>query len=123
MKKYGEEMPKKAKSPCRYSGCPNLTDDSSGYCDKHKSLAPKRYFRNYKHTERYGYQWRKIRAFFLSENPLCEMCKREGRYTDATEIHHVVPLSEGGTNDFENLMPLCKSCHSRITMKEINKGR
>jgi hypothetical protein len=24
-------------------------------------------------------------------------------------------LAEGGTNDFENLMSLCRSCHSKIT--------
>lgn len=118
-------MPKKAKRPCRYSGCPNLTDNESGYCEKHLSLVPKRkYFRDYKHTERYGYQWRKIRAIFLSENPLCEMCKREGRYINATEVHHIKPLSEGGSfSDPSNLMPLCKSCHSKITMTAINKGR
>ena len=116
-------MPRKAKKPCRYRDCPNLTDDASGYCEKHKSLVNKKYFRDYKQTERYGYQWRKIRAIFLSENPLCEMCKQEGRYIDATEVHHIKPLSEGGGNEFENLMPLCKSCHSRITIKKINEGR
>lgn len=51
------------------------------------------------------------------------MCKREGHYTDATEVHHIKPLSEGGTNDLNNLMPLCKSCHSRITMKTENQNR
>ena len=121
-------MPRKPKRPCRYNGCPNLTDDSSGYCDTHKSKADKTYncfLRGYKNSERYGYQWRKLRCLFLTNNPLCEMCKREGRYTDATEVHHIKPLSEGGTNDFENLMPLCKSCHSRITLttENLQRGR
>ncbi|WP_420838364.1 HNH endonuclease [Allobaculum mucilyticum] len=30
------------------------------------------------------------------------------------QVHHIVPLSQGGTHDENNLMSLCKSCHSRI---------
>lgn len=118
-------MPKKSKRPCRQFGCPNLTDDFSGYCDKHKSIASSNYnkfFRGYKHSERYGYQWRKLRNYFLSVHPMCEMCRKEGRYTEATEVHHIKPLSDGGTNDLDNLMPLCKSCHSRITVTTENEN-
>ena len=119
-------MPKKAKRPCRYSGCANLTDDASGYCGEHKAVASRhydKYLRGYDHNKRYGWQWRKLRALFLSANPFCEMCKQEGRLTDATEVHHIKPLSEDGTNDIENLMALCKPCHSRITMTAENKQR
>ena len=119
-------MPKKAKRPCRYRGCPNLTDDRSGYCNEHKSMAASeynRFGRGYRHSSRYGYQWRKIRDYFLAANPFCELCKRDGRYTDATEVHHIKPLSEGGTNDADNLMALCHSCHSRITMTAENLRR
>ena len=35
----------------------------------------------------------------------------------AEQVHHVLPLSEGGSNDEGNLMSLCKSCHSRIHAK------
>jgi len=27
-------------------------------------------------------------------------------------VHHVVPRSEGGTNDLSNLVTLCSRCHS-----------
>jgi len=40
---------------------------------------------------------------------------KEGRITPAEEVHHVLPLSHGGTHSEDNLMALCKSCHSRIT--------
>ncbi len=119
-------MPKKAKRPCRYKGCPALTDLSGGYCAEHEKLIQQqynRYGRSAESKKRYGYRWRKIRASFLSINPLCEMCKREGRYINATEVHHIKPLADGGTNDFDNLMPLCKSCHSRITATTENRGR
>ena len=119
-------MPKKAKRPCRYRGCPELTDLPSGYCvehDKQKTLEWQRklrenYVRPEGYNKRYGRQWQKIRNAFITLNPLCEMCKRQGRYTLAEEIHHIKPLSQGGTNEFENLMALCKSCHSKITFEE-----
>ena len=123
-------MPHKPKRPCRYSGCSNLTVDSSGYCNVHKPLVIRqrnnffnKFCRPYKNSERYGYQWRKLRNCFLASNPLCEMCKQEGKFTEATEVHHVKPLADGGTNNFENLMPLCKPCHSKITLTSANKKR
>ena len=100
-----------------------MTDDASGYCAEHKAAASRDYDkfgRGYNHSKRYGRQWKKIRDYFLALNPFCEMCKRQGRYTDATEVHHILPLADGGTNDIDNLMALCKSCHSRITMTAIN---
>lgn len=111
-------LPKKAKRPCRYKNCPLLTDSLSGYCSQHEKIIESNYnkFRRTPEAKkRYGYKWRKIRAIFLSRNPLCEMCKRNGRFTTATEVHHITPLASGGSNHFDNLMALCKSCHSRIT--------
>lgn len=47
--------------------------------------------------------------------PLCEMCLKNHKTTPATEVHHIRPLSRGGTHDEDNLMALCKPCHSKIT--------
>lgn len=116
-------LPNKPKRPCRQKNCPRLTDRESGYCEEHEKTASSNYNRFIRRPETkkfYNYQWRKLRERFLSINPLCEMCKRQGRYTTATEVHHIKPLIEGGTNDFVNLMPLCKSCHSRITIGALN---
>jgi len=54
----------------------------------------------------------------LNREPLCRECLKQGRLTPATEVDHIVPLASGGTNDLENLQPLCHSCHSRKTAKE-----
>ncbi len=48
---------------------------------------------------------------------LCEECQKQGRLTPAEEVHHILPLSHGGTNNTNNLMALCKPCHSRITVE------
>lgn len=34
--------------------------------------------------------------------------------TDALELHHIIPLSLGGTNNPTNMVPLCERCHGLI---------
>lgn len=108
-------MPRKPKKPCSYPGCPKLTDGR--YCQEHQSLVHKqynRYSRNAAHRKRYGAAWKKVRDAYAAAHQLCEVCLREGRYVKMEEVHHVKPLSEGGTHEMSNLIALCKSCHSRI---------
>lgn len=103
------EMPKKPKRPCRMTGCPNLTDRKSGYCEKHEKPMQRhyeRFTRGYRQHERYGSVWRKIRDRHLAREPLCEMCRKRGRFVAATLVHHIKPLGDGGTHDESNLMSL-----------------
>lgn len=112
-------MPKKPRHPCGYSGCPALTDRQ--YCPEHQKLMSSHYNR-YERTpdmkRRYNGAWPRIRKAFIAAHPLCEVCQREGRVTAAEEVHHIVPLAQGGTHEDANLMALCKECHSRITARE-----
>lgn len=95
------------------------------YCEKHRKENDRsydRYWRDPEHQERYHTRaWAKIRAIKLHTQPLCEKCQSEGRYTRACLVHHIKPLSEGGTNAQDNLMSLCAACHNRIhhEMKKI----
>lgn len=105
-------MPYKPKRPCEHPGCNKLS--ACGYCDEHKKEYIKeynKYHRGYRSNERYNYQWSRIRERYVKSHPLCEECLKEGRYTPVEEVHHILPLSVGGTNDFNNLMSLCRSCH------------
>lgn len=54
----------------------------------------------------------------LRNEPLCRECAKRGVIRAAEEVHHIVPLAKGGTHDEGNLMPLCKACHSAITIRE-----
>ena len=48
-------------------------------------------------------------------------CGDCGNLLDYTyEIDHQIPLFKGGTNDINNLIALCRSCHGRKTILEIN---
>lgn len=108
-------MPYKPKRPCSHPGCPRLTDGR--YCEEHEKAAARhyeRYDRSPEARKYYGASWRKVRKKFLEEHPLCELCQRQGILTPATLVHHIKVASEGGSNDEENLMALCPSCHSRL---------
>ena len=108
-------MPRKPKKPCAYPGCPNLTEKK--YCPEHERLENQRYDRYQRdpaHRKRYGKAWKRIRDSYVKAHPFCELCLKEGKYVPVEEVHHKLPLAEGGTHDRDNLIALCKSCHSRI---------
>ena len=114
-------MPRRPRRPCGHHGCPNLTERY--YCEQHQKEHDRQYNRfgrDKTASAKYGMAWRKIRARFLKAYPLCAMCKLRGQIVPATEAHHIKPLSEGGDHDWDNLMPLCHSCHSAITMTANN---
>ena len=111
-------MPRKPKRPCSYPGCPRLTDGR--YCDEHQKLTDKqynKYRRNPEHRKRYNRAWKRIRDRYIKAHPLCEECYKNNKLTSAEEVHHIIPLSKGGTHDDDNLMSLCKACHSSITAR------
>ncbi len=112
-------MPFKPKTPCRHPGCPTLTDGS--YCEQHQKEMDalyNKYQRDPTTRKRYGKHWKHIRDRYIIAHPLCEKCFKDAKITKAQEVHHVIPLSNGGNHDTDNLMSLCKSCHSTITARE-----
>lgn len=115
--KRGGVMPRKPKRPCRYPGCPSLCEDGEQYCEEHRKLEEQHYEkfrRGYSPGRRYGRAWKRIRDRYIGKHPLCEMCMKNKRYIKAEEVHHILPLSEGGTHEEANLMSLCRSCHEKI---------
>ena len=112
-------MPMKAKHPCNHPGCPELV--SGRFCDKHRKEDHQHYNRHQRDPEaykQYGTEWRRIRARYVARHPLCELCRAAGRLRPTEEVHHKVPLRDGGTHAEDNLQALCKRCHSGITARE-----
>ncbi len=108
-------MPYKPKRPCSHLGCPRLTEGR--YCEEHAKEAARIYERHQRDpgtSRRYGSSWKKVRKKFLAEHPFCELCRRQGRLTQATVAHHITATRYGGTDDDENLMALCQRCHSAL---------
>jgi hypothetical protein len=48
------------------------------------------------------------------QNPFCAICKSQ----EYLEVHHIIPVSCGGTNHFQNLVVVCNSHHSSVHLKE-----
>ena len=63
------------------------------------------------------WRWRKARAAYLSEHPLCVACEREGRTEPATVVDHITPHKGDMALawDVGNWQALCKPCHDRKT--------
>lgn len=107
-------MPYKSRRPCGHPGCPELVAAGERYCPVHKKE---------KHggdNSHYDRRWQKLRELYLAKHPLCAECEKAGRFTPATEVHHIKSFADGGSDHNSNLMGLCKPCHSRITLGGIN---
>ncbi len=60
--------------------------------------------------------WVRLRKTFLSHNPMCAECERQGTLTLANTVHH---KQERKNNpdlalEWDNLESLCAECHNRI---------
>ncbi|HLF76430.1 MAG TPA: DNA methyltransferase [Dehalococcoidia bacterium] len=58
----------------------------------------------------YGSGWRRLRKQVLREEPNCRRCG-----APSTDVDHIVPRRQGGSDDRANLQGLCHSCHSKYT--------
>lgn len=111
-------MPRKPKRPCSWPGCPKLVEGR--FCEEHQKMENRRYEKYQRDPEtakRYGTAWQKIRAAYVSEHPLCEQCMEKGIYRRVEEVHHILPLKNGGNHNKSNLISLCHECHARLHAK------
>jgi 5-methylcytosine-specific restriction protein A len=118
-------MPFKPARPCKRPGCSAITLHPSRLCDTHLPLERRAIDARRGTPSQRGYDshWQRVRTMFLAEHPLCVTCEAEGRVVGATEVHHIKPLADGGSNADSNLMALCKACHSKITINESGMNR
>lgn len=59
------------------------------------------------HTSR----WTRLSRAFRAEHPICAQCLKEGRYTPAEVVDHIIPFpicGESGFYDRNNLQSLCQ---------------
>jgi 5-methylcytosine-specific restriction protein A len=78
-----------------------------------------------KRTEQSFYDsraWRKLRAWFIRQNPVCVECKGQGIATVVDVVDHITPIKEGGARlDASNLQSLCNMHHNQKSARE--RGR
>ena len=63
-----------------------------------------------------GWKWSEIRNRILARDGY--RCQEQGDHEGRLEVDHIVPLSQGGTNDPSNLITRCARHHKIKTAKE-----
>ena len=98
-------MPTRPANPCSHTGCPNRIP-----CPVHSSS----HLHGSMTLRLTGRPWQRIRAAVLIDaNYRCRLCAQH-----ATVIDHITPLWQGGTDAWDNLQPLCVSCHNAKTRSD-----
>ena len=118
-------MPTKAPTACHRMGCNGLIRNGEcNRCGATRRGSDRAYddSRGTAAQRGYDHTWRKVRRMQLAREPLCYDCKTGGGnsmgggvITIASEVHHIIAKRDGGTNELDNLMSLCKACHSKRT--------
>ncbi len=54
-------------------------------------------------------QWQDLKVKY---NYMCLCCKQQEPFVELC-ADHIIPVSVGGSNDIENIQPLCRPCNSR----------
>ena len=91
-------------SPCLVQRCPALAV-RGGRCAEHARQHDRQ--QGTAAQRGYGYAWRQLRRRILARNPTCTIC----RQAPAVEVDHIIPRSQGGTDDESNLRATCRLCN------------
>ena len=63
--------------------------------------------------------WTRVSKQYRKTNPLCVMCKSEGRATPAQCVDHIIEIKDGGSSlEASNLQSLCYSHHNTKSSQE-----
>ena len=67
-----------------------------------------------------GRKWMATRERIMARDcGMCQPCKRKGQISIGTEVDHITAISNGGSNDDENLEVICRQCHNAKTDEDL----
>jgi 5-methylcytosine-specific restriction protein A len=108
--------------PCHKPGCSELVSNEKP-CTKHPTT---RYlYRDPVHKQGYTYRWNQYAKRYLRQHPLCVEGTKAGRIEAAEVVDHITPITNSDDPGFWNPLnhqALCKSCHSRKTLRDQAHG-
>lgn len=112
-------MPSAAPKPCTNPGCRRLIPYGQQCPDHPRNWHKQDKAKGNRHERGYGTAWTKLRDTVMARDKgLCQPCLSSGRYTPASEVDHIKPKAEGGTDDTGNLQSICRQCHRTKTAYE-----
>jgi 5-methylcytosine-specific restriction protein A len=78
----------------------------NGYENTDSRMADRRFYASKR--------WMAVRDLVLASEPLCRVCRSEGRITAANQVHHILERKDRPdlAVDTANLEPLCLPCHN-----------
>lgn len=111
---------------CAAPACSKASIYGKRYCTIHTKVKDRADYERYRQNDE-GQKvyktkgWAITRKYHLATNPFCVDCLARGIQT-AHDLHvdHVIPLKnyQGDPLDPSNLQTLCRSCHTRKSLKE-----
>lgn len=61
----------------------------------------------------------RLRRARLMAEPLCRICKSNGKVKASTTPDHIKPLALGGADTNDNIRCLCADCHRLVTAEQF----
>lgn len=74
-----------------------------------------------RHVRGYGKEWEKLRLIVLQNAHYicqCKHCRDDKRLKPASEVDHIKPKADGGTDDISNLQAINHDCHRRKSAED-----
>lgn len=91
--------------------------------DPHALKDPKVLKNKWLYQKGINYGFANTKAFVLfRDDHTCQNCKSKTKNTKL-ETHHIIFKSNGGSDEQENLIVLCKNCHDKVHTGELNLKR
>ena len=120
---------------CAVASCRSYVTLPERYCDAHQGHNNSQYNKHVRYNDEnkkysqfyHSTAWRNVRKAKLLDQPLCEVCMTQGKYTHADMVHHKIELrSPNGWKyrlDLNNLESICYECHNKEEHKYSNNRR
>lgn len=87
-----------------------------GHFDNHKIANPEVWGTGYQKGINYGYANSREHALHR-DGYTCQVCKKN---KCRLEVHHILERCKGGSDEVDNLITLCETCHRKVHNKEID---